>query len=107
MLIIENNFSLTGPLPTSLTNLSLFTFWFDNTDLCEPADPDFQGWLLSVPNLLRTGVLCSSTFACNQVTEIPQLECEALVELYDSTNGTSWTNNTNWLITNTLVIGMA
>jgi Leucine-rich repeat (LRR) protein/pimeloyl-ACP methyl ester carboxylesterase len=40
-------------------------------------------------------------FSCNDVTEIPQLECEALVALYNSTNGANWTNYTDWLITNT------
>ena len=42
-----------------------------------------------------------ATFDCLLVTEIPQSECEALVALYNSTNGASWTNNTNWLQTNT------
>ena len=30
------------------------------------------------------------------VTPIPQAECEALEDLYTSTNGSSWTNHTNW-----------
>jgi hypothetical protein len=42
-----------------------------------------------------------SAFSCTDVTEIPQVECEALVALYNSTNGFGWTNNTNWLVTNT------
>ena len=40
-------------------------------------------------------------FSCAQVTEIPQVECEALVALYNSTNGNGWMNNTGWLETNT------
>lgn len=40
-------------------------------------------------------------FDCANVTEIPQAECEALVALYESTNGDNWTNNTDWLATNT------
>ena len=39
----------------------------------------------------------STTFSCDDVTEIPHLECEALVSLYNNTNGPGWTNNTNWL----------
>jgi hypothetical protein len=27
---------------------------------------------------------------------VPVAECEALLDLYDSTNGPAWTNNTNW-----------
>ena len=42
-----------------------------------------------------------NTFSCVNVTEIPQIECEALVALYNSTNGDGWSNHTNWLITNT------
>ena len=42
-----------------------------------------------------------NTFSCTDVTEIPQIECEALVALYNSTNGAGWLDNTNWLATNT------
>ena len=40
-------------------------------------------------------------FDCASVTEIPQVECEALVALYNSTNGPAWTYSTNWLVTTT------
>ena len=40
-----------------------------------------------------------TAFSCTDVTEIPQLECEALVALHASTNGGGWTNSTNWLVT--------
>jgi len=40
-------------------------------------------------------------FDCGNVTEIPQAECEALVALYESTDGDNWTDNTDWLATNT------
>jgi len=38
---------------------------------------------------------------CNAVTEIPVSECQSLLELYNSTNGASWKNNTDWNQTNT------
>ncbi len=38
---------------------------------------------------------------CNLVTEIPKTECESLVALYNSTNGSGWTNKTNWNATHT------
>ena len=38
---------------------------------------------------------------CNNVTEIPQSECEALVALYNSSNGDGWQNNTGWMTNNT------
>jgi hypothetical protein len=34
---------------------------------------------------------------CDSVLEIPKAECQALVDLYNSTNGPSWTHNTDWL----------
>jgi len=39
------------------------------------------------------------TFSCAAVSEIPQSECEALVALYNSTDGDNWTNNDGWLQT--------
>lgn len=38
---------------------------------------------------------------CETVTEIPQVECEVLETVYNSTDGPSWTDNSNWLVTNT------
>lgn len=38
---------------------------------------------------------------CAAVTQIPRLQCEALVALYRSTGGDSWTNRTGWLQNNT------
>ncbi|OPZ88900.1 MAG: Internalin-A precursor [Firmicutes bacterium ADurb.Bin419] len=42
------------------------------------------------------------SFSCASVTDVPQIECEALVALYESTNGAGWNHNDNWLITNTV-----
>ena len=38
---------------------------------------------------------------CAAQTQIPATECNALVALYTSANGASWTNNTGWLQTDT------
>ena len=38
---------------------------------------------------------------CDTVTEIPTAECEALVALYNSTDGANWRNSSGWLDTNT------
>ncbi len=38
---------------------------------------------------------------CDAITEIPTAQCEALVALYDSTDGDNWTNNDGWKTTNT------
>ncbi len=41
------------------------------------------------------------SFACDAVTEIPQLECEALVTFYQATGGDGWLYNSGWLVTST------
>lgn len=51
--------------------------------------------------VLAASPVIAQTFDCTTVTDIPFEECEALVAIYDSTNGSSWTYNTNWLSTNT------
>ncbi|MBI5296272.1 MAG: S-layer homology domain-containing protein [Chloroflexi bacterium] len=38
---------------------------------------------------------------CSLVTEIPQTECEALVDVYNLTGGSTWNNQTGWLDTDT------
>ena len=43
--------------------------------------------------------LCLSLlFYFNAIAQVPVADSLALVALYNSTNGTSWTNNTNWLV---------
>lgn len=34
--------------------------------------------------------------------DVPQSECEALVELYIHTNGDNWNNNANWMQSTTI-----
>lgn len=48
-----------------------------------------------------SAVQAQGGFDCGTVTEIPQIQCEALVALYESTNGDNWTTNTDWVETNT------
>lgn len=45
--------------------------------------------------------LATPTFSCADVTGMPQTDCEALVALYNNTEGANWTDNTDWLVTNT------
>ena len=50
-LYLYSNFTLSGPLPRSFTGLtSLTTLWLDGTELCTPADDEFQTWLRGVEN---------------------------------------------------------
>jgi Leucine-rich repeat (LRR) protein len=50
--------------------------------------------------LISISRLVNKEFDCINVTEIPQSECEALVALYNNTNGAGWADSTNWLTTN-------
>jgi len=36
---------------------------------------------------------------CHNVTQIPSAECQALVDMYNGTNGSAWVQNTGWLAT--------
>ncbi len=38
---------------------------------------------------------------CGAVTKISQIECESLLQLYQSTNGAKWRHNEGWNVTNT------
>ena len=42
--------------------------------------------------VILLGVLAPASFAA-----IPQIEREALISLYNATNGPGWTDNSNWL----------
>jgi hypothetical protein len=56
----EGESYLEGPLPMSLINLDrihYFTYG-SGTNLCEPADPAFQEWLESIPELDGPRVTC-------------------------------------------------
>lgn len=33
---------------------------------------------------------------CATVTDVPTQECDALVDVYNDTNGDNWTNKTGW-----------
>lgn len=43
-----------------------------------------------------------SSFDCNTVIDVPPIECTALVQFYNNTNGIGWTNQANWLISTTV-----
>jgi hypothetical protein len=42
-----------------------------------------------------------SAFDCGSITGVPPVECQALVSLYESTNGLAWAQNDGWLTTTT------
>lgn len=51
----------------------------------------------SSPNVTPTPTDTPSAIDCSAVTEIPAVECEALVAFYRTTNGDHWQNRYGWL----------
>jgi hypothetical protein len=51
--------------------------------------------------LVLMSPLAQAATDCVTVIEISSTECEALVALYNSTNGDNWRINSGWLETNT------
>ncbi len=78
--------ALVDRLPLSLTALDVDEFHYGGTDLCEPADADFQTWLEGIASRRGTAVQCA-----------PLTDRDALVALYGSTGGPGWTNGSGWL----------
>ena len=56
------------------------------------------GWLAWLPAPVQAA---PAAFDCSTATGMPQSECEALVALYESTDGDNWNDNTGWLTTDT------
>lgn len=54
----------------------------------------------SAASMTTTVTITENTF-CNFVSDIPKVECEALVALYAATDGNNWTDNSGWLVTTT------
>lgn len=53
----------------------------------------FSDLFIQLPTQADTGL-------CAEQTDLPVSECEALVALYNSTDGDNWTDNTGWLTSN-------
>jgi len=80
------NEGLAGSLPLRITTLSLESLRLEGTHLCASRDASLQDWLNGIPN--------------RSVADCAELDTDALVALvglYASTGGKTWTNNENWL----------
>jgi len=58
-------------------------------------------WSVSASSTTLSQVNALQEAFCDSVSEIPVSECQALVALYESTDGANWTVNTGWLATYT------
>ena len=78
------NRDMLGLMPRTMMNLPLVYLDIADTWICPHLDDEFQGWLNSIT--WAYGLWCPATVT----------ERFALLELYDSTGGDSWTNNDDW-----------
>ena len=83
---IGGNPGLGGPLPLSLSALSLRELHYADTGLCISPDPTFGEWLGAIPSHEGSGAECSAL-----------ADREILALLYEATGGARWTDNANWL----------
>lgn len=65
--------------------------------------PQSSDGLRGVPVIDGSGDISSpqAFTGCANVTEIPKLECQALVKLYNDTDGSNWFFSTDWIDTDT------
>lgn len=60
--------------------------------------PDLPIMTPPAPDIAVLTLLDVESFSCDDVIDVPVSECQALVDLYESTNGVEWIDITNWLI---------
>ncbi|EDN66391.1 receptor-like protein kinase [Beggiatoa sp. PS] len=97
-LSLENN-QLTGEIPNFNDLPNLQELYLGGNQLTGEI-PDFSG----LPNLMYLyikGNQLTGTTNCSAVKGISQVECESLLQLYNSTGGPNWHNNDGWNVTNT------
>ena len=83
---LDGNEGLTGPLPLTLSALSLEALRYRNTGLCVPAAESFAGWLAAIPSHEGTETECASLS-----------DRETLELLYGAVGGAEWKDDGNWL----------
>lgn len=70
--------------------------------LLEEEQPINRDYTSQSPEVIERTKEQVQSFDCAIVTDVTIPECEALVALYNSTNGAGWSNNSNWLVTGTV-----
>ena len=94
--IIKNHFE---DLSHHMFNEEMPEDWHHHPHYEEPIEREF---IPPTEESLRLTQEQVQSFDCATVTDVPQTECEALVALYERTNGAGWFTRTNWLTTTTV-----
>ena len=83
-LLLGDNPGLAGPLPEALIVLAnLETLYLHNSQICIPPATRYVAWFEGIPRR-SGGPYC------------PSPERDALIALYDKTDGPDWINSSNW-----------
>ncbi len=84
-LYLSSNPNMRGVVPATLSNLgSMRELDLSGTGLCHPDNPSFQTWLRTVDYV--EGGDCT----------VAEIQRQALLQLYDETEGDSWANAAGW-----------
>ncbi len=75
----------------------------EGTEVCDDGDNiNGEGCMADCSVCSTTSDSETIPYDCCAQTDIPVSECEALVALYNDTDGPNWTTNTNWLDSDTV-----
>lgn len=93
--------SLSQPNDSEIVDELVPSRVFDNP-VGQPEEPVKRAFIPATPEQLALTKAKVADFDCSTVSDVPPLECEALVALYNSTNGAGWGTAINWLETTTV-----
>ena len=83
ILDLSNNRNLSGPLPRTFLDTRIETLKLEGTGICIPADDEFLAWVGEIRTF-------DAAYCGDKVRD-------ALVALYNRTDGQAWNNRLNWL----------
>ena len=64
------------------------------------------GYAASLGLIVYATISGAGSYDCGKTSEIPLAECQALVELYDATEGDKWVGHDGWLTVHRAVAGL-
>lgn len=74
----------------------------DSFSASQMVGSESREYIPSNPEVIVKTKLQVESFVCTDSMDVPKIECEALVALYNSTTGAGWDRQENWLTTTTI-----